>query len=198
MAEESETVEIPRSRLALYERGLNILNKLWDDGEVGMTVKKRAKALDPSIRVPEIDVAEPLIKPLTDRLTAAEAENKKLRDEIEADKKARREAEEEGKFLSTFQDVSKRYGLTEDGQKEVADLMRKRGIADPEAAAALWQKNQPRPAPVGGSSFAPASMNLFGTDGGSEDERVKLLHSKPLAFFDTVVAEVLAEGDQAA
>lgn len=194
----SETVEISRAHLATYQRGLNILNKLWDDPDVGLTVKKAAKKADPSIRVPEIDIAEPLMKPINDRLTAAEAENKKLREEIEADRKTRKDAEAEHVWMADWNTVVKRHGLTEDGQKEVAALMKSRGIGDPEAGAALWASKQPKPQPISGPSYAPADMNLYGIDGASADDKVKLLHSSPMKFFDQEVAEILREGSEAA
>ena len=195
MADEpnGETVTISKHDLGLLQGSWKLLNGLWDHPEHGATIKRAAKAVDPTIRVPEIDVAEPMLAPIR-----AELEERKIKDaerdaEIAALKQEREDEKAVGNLQKSLDAAQKKYRLTDDGMAEVKKIMADRHINDPAAAAAFVVSEIEPAAPVTGSNFSPQDANIFGIDGKSEDESIKSLHENPMKWLDRAVPEIMAE-----
>lgn len=191
-----DLVQISKADLATLQKSFTLLNKLWDDPEHGGDLKRAAKKVDPSLRIPEIDVAEPLLKPINETLTKVQEENAKLREEMEKDRQSREDDKELGKLVENLAKAQKRYNLTDLGMAEVRKRMAEDGIASPMAAAALVASDIEPAKPMSGSNFAPADLNPLGIDGKSDEADIKALHTNPEKWFDRAVPEILAEFEQ--
>jgi hypothetical protein len=183
---------------AILEKSYKLFNSLYDDPEHGATFKQAIKKVDPTVRIPEIDVAEPLLKPIREQQAAMAEENKKLREEIEKDRQERADNRDVMDLSQKLESAQRKHRLTPDGMTEVKKIMAERGIADPEVAATYVVANIERAAPVTGSNFGPTDANVFSMDGSSEDAKMKLLHNSPMKFLDAEVSDIMAEFENAA
>ena len=80
-------------------------------------------------------------------------------------------------------------GLTEAGEAEVKKAMVERNIADPYAAFALWERNNPKP-PEGLAAWEPDSWNFAKNAVG---RNVDELFKNPDLWADEEVGHVLAD-----
>ena len=186
-------VQMERGAYQQLQQGWELLSKLWDHPEHGAAVKRAAKAVDPKLRVPEIDVAEPLLAPIREELDTFKKTAEELREE---NAKIRAEREEEkalDKLRGSLTDAQKRYRLTDEGMAEVRKVMAERQIADPFAAAALVVSEIEPAKPMTTTNFGPASLNAFDIDGSSAEKDVAMLHNSPEKWQDKVVGEIMQE-----
>lgn len=173
----------------------NLLNKLWDDPKHGTALKRAAKEVNPALRIPEIDVAEPLLAPIREEMEAF----KKTHDELRAENlKIREERDEEralDKLSRGIEAAQKKYRLTADGRTEMLEIMKRGEASTPESAAALIVANLEPAKPVTGTNFGPMEANVLNMDGRSQDESDKLLHTDPMKWLDSEVPRILNEMD---
>lgn len=191
-----DIVQIRKSDLSTLQASYKLLNDLWDHPEHGAATKRAAKAVNPALRVPEIDVAEPLLKPLRDELAAKDEALKKLREDFDADKQTRQDDKELGDLRSNLDAAQKKHRLTDEGMAEVRKIMAEQGVASPEVAAKYVAANIEPAKPVVGSNFGPTDANIFGIDGTSAEDDIKALHNDPLKWMDKAVPEIMAEFEQ--
>jgi hypothetical protein len=190
-------VEIDEEQLALLRRADAFLGKALNDGDIGPALQRKAKADFPNARF-AADVADPFIKPIHDELKAEKEARTKLQDRLDARDKSEKDAKETSELNASLESARKRYRLTDEGMDKVMKRMRDMNNPDAEAAAAWVTDNEPAPKTTPASSYSPQALNLFGAGEKSEDEKIQLLHRDPLKFFDREVADILAEGNQAA
>lgn len=193
-----DLVQITKADLATLQKSFTLLNKLWDDPEHGGDLKRAAKKVDPSLRIPEIDVAEPLLAPIRAEMEAFKTQMSEKDAAIAAMKQERDDEKALDKLRGTLSDAQKKYRLTDDGMAEVKKIMVERNIADPMAAAAFVVSEIEPAKPVTGTNFGPSDLNVFGIDGKSAEEDVKALHENPMKWMDKAVPEILAEFDREA
>lgn len=191
-----DLVSISKADLATLQKSYGLLNKLWDDPNHGAAVKRAAKTIDPSLRIPEIDVAEPLLKPLNEKLAALEAKDTERDAVIAALKQEREDEKAVEKLGKTLGAAQKRYRLTDEAMTEVKKRMMETGNPDPMSAAAYIVSEIEPAKVVNGSNFAPQDLNVFGMDGAAEDDSTKRLHNDPMKWLDRAVPEIMAEFDQ--
>ena len=177
------------------KRALDLFNKLWNDEKLGPQIREAAAREAPdsplAIAMSNIDSA---VKPLKEKLEAMEVENKKLREEREAEVKTRQEEAGKLDFEQKFASAKAKFHLTDEGVDKVAERMKATGnFADVEAAAA-WVVSQTPPPPKPGPTWAPQSMNLFGSKNG--DERFAALHKDPIGYMDAELQEFVADPDK--
>jgi hypothetical protein len=164
-----------RSALALFEQ-------LWGDPEVGATVRKKAKALNPAISIPE---DHPIIKDRDSRLEALEKTLHEYKAGVENEKA-------EAALRKQLGEVQSKFGFTDETMATVVQTMVDKSIADPEAAALKVRESLPKPKPTSASSqWLDNRPNLFGTQ--KADERWEQLHTDPDSFFADTVDEILKE-----
>jgi hypothetical protein len=84
--------------------------------------------------------------------------------------------------------------LTSDGLDKMVERMKAtKNYSDAEAAAAWVAQQMPAPA-APGPTWAPKSMDLFGTK--NANEKYKALHADPLAFADAELMEFSRDPDK--
>jgi hypothetical protein len=132
-------------------RGYKLHDKLYDHPTHGLPMKRMLKEVDPTINIPEIDIAEPLVN--------------KLQSQIDALKQERTDERDLTALKRDLDAAQKKHRLTDEGMDEVKRLMVERKIADPEAAALLVVSNIEPPNPVTGSNFAPADLKCWASTG---------------------------------
>jgi hypothetical protein len=182
--------------LRILQETYKLMNEVTDHPEYGLPTKRAMKAIRPDLRFPEIDVADPLLKPINEKLSAIEEENKKLREEREADRREREDDKALGDLQSKLTAAQKKHRLTDEAMGEVKKIMAERGVADPDIAAQYVVANIEPAKPVRGSNFGPQEANIFGIDGNSTEDDTKLLHNNNQKWFDGTVDEIMAEFDR--
>lgn len=188
-----DVVQVDRAGFETLQKVYKLFNKLWDDPTHGAAVKRSAKAIDPSLRIPEIDVAEPLLAPINEKLTATEAANAKLAEQI-AKLEQDRADDRDLAALEKGMDVAvKKHRLTSDARKEMIEIMKRGEANTPEAAASIIVANLEPAKPVTGTNFGPTDANIYSIDGSSKDDSTALLHRDPVKWQDAEIGKILGE-----
>lgn len=193
--------EVSEQDLRVLRGSAALLDDLWNDATHGDAIKRAVKAKRPDVSIPEIDVPDRVLAPVTARLSEFEGTLAKVNERLAALDERDSNAALDVKFRAALGDARSKFKLTEDGEKGVLELMRERQIADPEAAAALYMANLPKTKPASlrdGSAYGAGQYaNLFDMRGGG-DERAKLLATDPDGFFVDEATRILNEyADQA-
>ena len=145
-------VEIDEAELATH-RGLTAaLNGMLANPKSRSLVLQARKIADPNAHVPEVDAAAPII-----------GEMQRIREEMAAERKARKEEAEkaaEERAIATAQATLDKQeaqlrtaGWRDDGIAAVRKHAEERGIFDLEVAAAHFEKLNPPPEPVTPNGF---------------------------------------------
>lgn len=184
-----EIVEITKAQEKQYKDALQLLEGIWADKDDGLAFKRMIKKKNPNARIPELDIAEPMLEPVKAELAAAEKRHAALLERIDAKEKAEREAKEEGDLRAQLAAAQKEYRLTDEGMDLVKKRMKETGNPDPSAAAAWITDHAPKSGPVAGSSFSPSEMNLFGSR--EKDDAWADLHKDPVRWADKEAASMI-------
>lgn len=177
---------------AEHVRAKQLIDKLWNDGELGSSIRKAAKK-EFGIDIPD-DHVEPIRLEVQKELEAARKEREEARAEREA---ARKEAEEAAMKRTLEQTISQardKYSLTDDGMTKMLDRMKTTGNFSDAEAAAAWVAQQTPPPVAANPSWLPQDMNLFGTKDGA-DEKFKQLHRDPVGYMDAELREFIRNPD---
>lgn len=179
--------EIEDAQLELLQKGMSLLQKLSTDPKTQREFERVLKAHNPEIQTAD-DIAEQYAKPHLERfegMVNKVEERLKLIDERELKVK---EAEELRETQDAFNRL-KTAGYTDDGLGAIKQLMVERRIADPEAAAALFDRQNPkvdnRPA-----AWEPDSWNFHER---AVDNDMEGLLKDPDKWADKQVSVVLNE-----
>lgn len=166
--------EIDDNELDLLKRAAALLNLLDQKG--GLEFKQMVKKHMPDVSIPEIDVAAPVIE----RISKVE---KEFHDHLASLKSSQVDQELDRSF-----EALKKQGYTDEGINHIRKLMVDEKIAHPEAAAALFDRRQPKaPVPVSTTS----AWNFGKAD--EKDERAKRLLDDPEGFVDQEASDILNE-----
>lgn len=134
--------DIDDTQLDTLQKGFALLQRLSTDPKTKREFERTLKTLHPDIETSD-DVAQGIAKPYIDKIEGMEktiADRLAAMDEREA---KQREAAEVRETEEAFNRL-KQAGYTDDGLGAIKQLMVDRRIADPEAAAALFDKQNPR------------------------------------------------------
>jgi hypothetical protein len=137
------------------------LDRLGKNPKTRLPLLRMMKEDNPTLVIPEIDAAAPVVAELGKTREELAALTKKLSDKEEADAKKQRDAEVDGR-IESGRAMLRKLGYNDDGVKGVEALMQQKGIFDYEAAEALFERTQQQP-----ESFIPG--NNFGRDSGLFD-----------------------------
>jgi hypothetical protein len=158
------TVQVDETEFLASQGTLKALQGMLANPEARKLVLKARKISDPTASIPEIDAAEPVNK-----------EIQALKDQFEALKAERAAAEEAAKvqahtdsFINSWKAKKTEYrdaGYNTDYVESVEKLAQERGIADFDAAAALFDKMNPK-----ASISEPTGFGRSGLFGLSETE----------------------------
>ena len=178
------------SALDLHSRAYSLHQKLMNSAKHTDAYQDIIKAEVPDARVPK-DVAAPYVA----RLDETNKRLDELLAEREKERAAAAEAAAQGDFNSKWSSVVKEYELTAEGEEKLLNFMKDRKNSDPEAAAALYYKQNPTPAaPISPTSIAPASWAKdMGIAHAEDDASSKALIANPESWADTEAAAVLTE-----
>jgi hypothetical protein len=207
-----------KNELLLLRRGFALLNSV--SGDVDVRRKLRAANPTAGISVPEDDIAEPLLKPLRERLDAIQTDHTETLAKIDEKTAAfdskvaeweqkHRDAADLGDLQKKIAAAAKHYRFTDEGTTALIEHMKTTGTADPMTAGAYLVQNMERPAPVAETGLAPEQarrngapdVDLFNISTGQDDESMKLLHSGPKGaekWMQTEINKIIAEGQEAA
>lgn len=174
------------------ERYRRLVAKLWNDPELGASVRKMAKGEFPEVTLPE-DTFAPILEPFRKQNQALADELKAMREERAAEKKAAEDAvkkQTDDDFAVRIKKARQEFNLTDEGfEKMVAHMKETGNYSDPRGAAAfIVSQNPPPPAP--GPMYGPGDLNFAGSS--VADENYKLLHQNPEKYFDSEVRKMIA------
>lgn len=190
-------VAVTKDQLAVLQRGMGVLNKLWQDPKDGLAFKRKVKQVEPTWAIPEVDIVDQAAGPLREEITGLRKTVEDLVGTITTERQTAAEKADEADMTARLDQARKDYRLTDEGMEKVVAYMKEHRVADPLAAAARITDLMPKTAPTGGSSsYGPQALNLFGSK--TEDANWADLHKDPEGWFDREVANVMREFENAA
>jgi hypothetical protein len=174
------------------QRGMALLQTLASDPKSKRDFERVVKKIRPDVQTTD-DVAEEIAAPYVAQIGELSGQMKAfLTAQEERDAKAT-----ENQQIAAMNEAFGRLrsqGLQEEGEEAVKKLMVDRNIADPEAAFALFERQNPKPAP-GAASWEPDSWNFRER---AVDTDIDGLYSDPDLWGDKMVGKVLSEMRQVA
>lgn len=181
-----DLVHLTPEQFQTLNRGQLLLQKLAN-GPTKRKFENIVKEIVPEVETTDDQIAE-YAQPYMDKL---EETNKRLEDFLTAQAKERedRTQGEAAARLSSDFAAMRNEGLTEAGEAKVRELMIDRNIADPWAALALWERNNPKP-PEGVASYEPDMWDLEANAVGRDNEG---LFNNPDRWMGQEIANVLQE-----
>ena len=179
-------------QIALH-RSKELIDALWNDGEVGKKIQQAAKAKWNDIKTTD-DVMSPIIEPHMNKLRAMEEKYEKLLEERMEEKRATEDERVKVKLEEQLEKARRDYNLTEEGFKQMIDRMKSTGnYSDAEAAAAYVASKAP-PAKVAGPTWAPQDLDLFGSK--NRNDALVELHRDPMGYMDSQLSEFVSDPDK--
>jgi len=179
-------------QIALY-RSKELVDALWNDGEVGKKIQQAAKAKWNDIRTTE-DVVSPIVEPHLNKLKQMEAKYEKLLEERLEEKRVAEDERVKLKLEEQLEKARRDYNLTEEGFNQMIDRMKATGnYSDAEAAAAYVASKAP-PAKVAGPTWAPQDLDLFGSK--NRNDALVELHRDPMGYMDSQLTEFVSDPDK--
>lgn len=188
--------EISDAELAVKNRAVALLDKLWNDPKEGMSFKRKVKELVPDVKIPELDIVEGATAPLMAEIEEQKKANKTLSDRLDNWEKTQKDGKEEVELQSQLDSIKKAYGFTIDGMQKVIDRMKEKNNPDAESAAAWVASQERKTKPVTDSALMPAALNLYGSN--SEDESWADLNKDPIKWADREMVKMINEFNEAA
>lgn len=174
--------------LAVQQRALALLQQIDANPDAKVHLERAIKAAVPGT-VTDEDRAQQLTAPVLEQVKGIEAKldefltSQKSAAEAAADAAAQRSLDEQFSAL-------RQRGYTDEGIGRIKQLMLDRTIADPEAAALLFDKLNPPP-PAEHASYSPQGWDIGAAAANSDD--LKLLFTNEDAWEDRKIAETLNE-----
>ena len=169
------------------QRGQLLLQKLSQTPSTKRSFERLVKEIVPEVQT-TADIVQEEAAPYIEQITAV---GKKL-DDFLAAQEAREAASADAAANASLSEAFVKLraeGLTEAGEAEVKKAMVERNIADPYAAFALWERNNPKP-PEGLAAWEPDSWNFAKNAVG---RNVDELFKNPDLWSDEEVGRVLAD-----
>ena len=225
MADIFEGVEFSpeqQRELDTLRRGFAFANSLTADPKIGLPLRRRLRELNPEARIaiPEDDIAEPLLAPIREELTALKGSHdetlKAIDEKKTAIEKIVEDFQQQQKDTSEVSDLRRKieatatkHRFTDEGRAELVKVMKETNTPDPEIAAGYMLQNMEKPAPVTSNGLAPEQarrngapdIDLFQVATGQDDDSLKLLHSGPKGadqWMQQEIQKIIAEGAEAA
>lgn len=163
-------IEIDDTEYERLQRAMGLLTKLDGDPRTKPHLEAALKIQDPNLQT-EADVAERMTKPVVEKFEAATAEIKGYFEKLTERDNAQAKAATEASITEAFTRL-RGAGYTDEGIEKIKAIMVDRSVADPEAAAALFDKLNPPPA-VADSNYSPPAWDLESVTGGQAGPSLK-------------------------
>lgn len=167
-----ETVQFSKAEASTLQNAASFLKEIWNDKDIGLKVKQRAKEKFKDVAIPELESEERLEaqrSAFEEKLAEERKEREALKADVEADKKARAEKEDNVSFMEAYHQVQKDYSFTEEGMQKVMTRMKEKNNPDIESAAAWVAKQEPSK-PIASSSYSPTDFDARKGFGGVDKE----------------------------
>lgn len=171
-----KAVEIDSDVLEQLQMAYNLQKQLFDSDESRAEYESALKKKFPDKYKTSAEKAEPYLSPLQKKIEA-----------LEAKLKARDEKEQDESIDQTFSRLKKDNGYTDEGIAEIKKIMLDRKVADPEVAAAYFEKRNP-PKAIESSGFSERGWN-FDDDAKQEGSDAQSWFKDPNRMFDKIAAE---------
>lgn len=171
-----EQVTVDKNFLDQLQMAYNLQKSLHDSDESRDDYEAALKKKFPDKYKTSQEKAEPFLSPL-----------KKDMEEFKAWKKSLEEKEQDNNFAESFKRLKKEGGYTEEGIEEIKKIMVDRKVADPEVAAAYFEKRNP-PKAIESSGYADRGWN-FGDGADQKDSEAENWFKDPNRMFDKIAAE---------
>lgn len=180
--------EISEQQLQVLTNGMKLLEEMSTRPDTRRAFEKMVKTIKPEIETTE-DIAAAAAAPYVEQL---EATNKKLDDFLaaQAEAKTTQEQADADRARDAAFDRLKAQGYTEDGLTQIKAMMVDRKIADPEAAAALFDRLHPAPEPGQTSPWEPNYLNIKEE---AVDHDIEGLFKNPDTWADKRIGQILLE-----
>lgn len=168
-------VVVDQGELETLRVAHRLLDNLVTDPRTKKTIERQIKTLIPQVRTSE-DEAEPFVADLRNQINRLEGKLRK-----------REEDEQDAEINGAFDRLADN-GVTEDGIDQIKKLMIKRKIADPEAAWALWERQNS--SPIEATGLRPNKWDVKNLTGASDTES---LFSDPDGWAEREAIKVFKE-----
>lgn len=180
--------EIDEAELTQLRRAHALIEKLAGSPKSRRHFERAVKEEFPDVRTQE-EEAEDMARPYVAKVEETANELKKELEALREEKRKQAEEAADSALYSSFIRL-KDQGYTDEGMQKIAAIMKERNIADPEAAAALYDRLNPRQAEPAPSSWEPARWNI-GDDAVGPD--TKALFENPEKWADLETGKILTE-----
>ena len=170
-------ITVDKAEYDRRQQAWELLDSMLKNPKTRAKAREAIKELKPDVSFPE-DIADPLLKPLAERLETLEKGIQKERDE-------RADAE----LKSKIDRLRKEHNFTEEGIDELIKLMKEKNVGDPEVAA-IYIKSTTK-APVEIQGLQPTGWQMDTSI--MQDESMKGLFEDPDAWADREAAKVVNE-----
>jgi hypothetical protein len=180
--------EVADHELAVLRNSYGLLATMDNNPESKRLLEQALKVVKPEV-VTEEEIAARLAKPYIDEVKATQAQLQEFLDGQKARDEAQAAAAATSNVNAAFARLAK-VGYQEDGLAKIKQLMLDRNIADPEAAAALFDKQNP-PQEHQQPGWTPQSWEIGSTASPSTD--LKELFANEDAWADREAGRVLNE-----
>lgn len=173
---------------AVLQESFKLLNQMNSDPVAKRALEQAIKKVRPEVEI-EADIAERYAAPVREDVTKLTAQFTEFMD---SQKKRDADAAERATndtIAGQFADLAKE-GYTVEGIEKIKTIMVDRKIADPEAAALLFDKLNPKPVQEN-PGWIPQAWDVDSTAGGGID--TKALFANEERWADAEVGKVLNE-----
>lgn len=153
-----------------------VLDKIGKNPKARQQYLKLWKEVQPDIVIPELDAATPHLERLDGFEKKFDAFVKTLEDE-KTESQKKQTLEQIDAQIAKGRKKLKEQGWLDEGIASVEKLMQDRSISDYDAAAALWEKENPKDEPIIPSNFGESQWNLLSDN--QSDEGIKSAVSLP-------------------
>jgi hypothetical protein len=185
-------VEIDEQQLATLQAGMKLLQDLQGNPKTRGLFSKAVKQIHPDVQTPE-DVAEDIgsqmLAPVKDDISKLSEQLSKISTSLEERDARETERQQLHEMESAFTRL-RADGLQDEGVEAVKKLMVDRKIADPEAAYALFMRQNPAPVEVNAASWEPQHWDIRNN---TVDVDIEGLWKNPDLWADKAVGRILAE-----
>lgn len=180
-------IEVEESDFQNSSAAKQLLDKFASNPKLRPKLLGLIKELNPDAAIPELDAATPLreeLDALRKEVTGTVGELKEL---LETGTR-KREVED---TINSERRKLRKSGWDDEGIQKIESLMQERGLTDYEAAAALVEKQMPKPAVVEQGDILDHGWNIATPD--EKDTDHQLLLKNPVAFQKQETRKFLAE-----
>ncbi len=180
--------EVSDEQLVVMQRAVDLIQKMEANPESKPLIQKAVKVINPDFQTEE-DLATRIAAPHVEKIDALSAQMREFLDAQTAKETAAAEARTTAQIEEAFGRLQGQ-GYTADGLEKIKSLMVDRSIADPEAAAALFDRLHPK-VDAGQPGWAPDHWRM--EDAAPEGVDIKELFANEDKWADNEAAKVLNE-----